>query len=64
MSCHCQNDECQKVLVHSPPTISHISLFTDMEWLRGYCTPKKKLACFALYLKIINTVLKNDIGIF
>ena len=26
--------------------------------LRGYCTPNQKLACFVLYLKIINTFLK------
>ena len=26
--------------------------------LRGYCTPNQKLACFMLYLKIINTFLK------
>ena len=44
---------------------------------RWYCTPKQKLACFVLYLKIINTfwkiiyasyselykILKNDINI-
>ena len=27
--------------------------------LTGYCTPNQKLACFVLYLKIINTFLKN-----
>ena len=26
--------------------------------LRGNCTPNQKLACFALYLKIINTFWK------
>ena len=31
--------------------------------LRGYCTPDQKLACFVLYLKIINTSLKNNICI-
>ena len=31
--------------------------------LRGYCTPKQKLACFVLYLKIINTFLKNNVYI-
>ena len=30
-------------------------------YLRGYCTPYQKLACFVLYLKIINTFLKNNI---
>ena len=29
--------------------------------LRGYCTLNHKLACFVLYLKIINTLLKNNI---
>ena len=33
------------------------------DWLMEYCTPNKKLACFVLYLKIINTFLKNDICI-
>ena len=27
--------------------------------LRGYCTPNQKLAYLVLYLKIINTFLKN-----
>ena len=31
--------------------------------LRGYCTPDQKLACFVLYLKIINTFLKNNLCI-
>ena len=26
--------------------------------LRGYCTHNKKLACFVLYLKVINTFVK------
>ena len=28
--------------------------------LRGYCTPNQKLACFVLYLKVINIFLKNN----
>ena len=28
-------------------------------FLRGYCTPNQKSACFMLYLKIINTFLKK-----
>ena len=32
--------------------------------LRGYCTSYSKLACFVLYLKIVNTFLKNNICIF
>ena len=28
--------------------------------LSGNCTPNQKLACFVLYLKIINTSLKNN----
>ena len=31
--------------------------------LRGYCTSYQKLACFVLYLKIINTFLKNKLCI-
>ena len=31
-----------------------------MHFLRGYCTPTPKLACFVLYLKIIN-IFKNDV---
>ena len=27
--------------------------------LRGYCTPNQKLACFVLYLKIVNTFQKK-----
>ena len=27
--------------------------------LKGNCTPNQKLACFVLYLKIINSFLKN-----
>ena len=30
----------------------------------GYYTPNQKLACSELYLKIINTFLKNDTCIF
>ena len=26
---------------------------------KGHCTPNQKLACFVLYLKIINTFLKK-----
>ena len=29
--------------------------------LRGYYTPNQILACFVLYLKIINTILENHI---
>ena len=32
--------------------------------LRGYYTPNQKLTCFVLYLKIINTFLKNNVCIF
>ena len=31
---------------------------------RGYCTPNQKLVCFGLYLKIINTLLKNNVHAF
>ena len=32
--------------------------------LKGNCTPNQKLVCFVLYLKIVNTFLKNNIGIY
>ena len=31
--------------------------------LRGYCTSYQKSACFVLYLKIINNILKNKLCI-
>ena len=31
-----------------------------MQLLKGNYTPNFKLACFVLYLKIINTFLKHD----
>ena len=36
----------------------YFSIFPSSEPLRGYCTYYQKLACFVLYLKIINNVLK------
>ena len=34
---------------------------TDTKYLKGgNCIPNQKLACFALYLKIVNTFLKNN----
>ena len=33
-------------------------LGNDNDKLKGYCTPNQKLACFVLYLKIINNSLK------
>ena len=35
----------------------------DCWYLRGYCTSYQKLACFVLYLKIINNFLKNKVCI-
>ena len=32
--------------------------------LRGYCTSYQKLACFVIYLKIINNALRNSLCIF
>ena len=37
------------------------SYISRLNLLRGYCITNQKLACFVLYLKIINTFLKNDI---
>ena len=31
--------------------------------LRENCTPNQKLACFALYLKIVNSFLQNNVYI-
>ena len=31
--------------------------------LRGYYIPNQKLACFVLYLEIIDTILKKNISI-
>ena len=31
--------------------------------LRGNCTPNKKLACFVLHLKIVNTFMQNNVYI-
>ena len=33
--------------------------FSD-QWLRGYCTPNLKFACFVCYLKTINTFSKKN----
>ena len=30
-------------------------------YLRGNCTPNQNLACFVLYLKIVNTFLQIDV---
>ena len=32
--------------------------------LRGYYTPNLILACFVCYLKIVNTFLNNNVGIY
>ena len=34
-------------------------VFVFLSSLRGNCTPNQKIACFLLYLKIINTFLKK-----
>ena len=39
------------------------TICTVLPIIKGYCTSYPKLACFVLYLKIINTFLKNDICI-
>ena len=35
-----------------------IGLILTKPFLRGYCTPNQKLACFVLYLKIIKIFRK------
>ena len=42
--------------------IPQIWWYIILIFLRGYCTSYQKLACFVLYLKIINT-LKNNVCI-
>ena len=37
---------------------TYILIFKTSKYLRGNCTPDQKLACFVLYLKIVNTFLK------
>ena len=39
------------------------TLLLNNSTLRGYCTPNQISAYFVLYLKIINTFLKNDMCI-
>ena len=47
------------LLVHSFMIYQKDNAITKVEHLEGNCTPNQKLACFVLYLKIINTFLKN-----
>ena len=42
--------------------IVFINYFWNMTALRGYCISNQKFACFVLYLKIINTFMKNNIS--
>ena len=57
----------QKLVALSPKSIGQnnsCNLFeNNFRFLRGYYTLYQKLACFVLYLKIINTFLENDICI-
>ena len=40
----------------------YTSFYTSGPYIKGgNCTPNQKLACFVIYLKIINTFLKHDI---
>ena len=50
---YCIKYDCPLRCLKHHPSIAHHS--------RGYYTPTQKLACFVLYLKIINTFLKNNI---
>ena len=61
-----QSDLCAKKLAN-PMKSTNLSgsfmsprsvIFKWGKYLKGYCTPNQKLACFVLYLKIINTFLK------
>ena len=42
----------------------HVPLQGLSSFIKGVLHPLSKLACFLLYLQIINTFLKNDICIF
>ena len=44
-------------------TLCQKPFFSDMHILTGYYTPNQKLACLVMYLKIINTFLKNNVCI-
>ena len=44
-------------VMHNDLMIVHLAV------IKGNCTPKQKLVWFVLYLKIVNTFLKNNICI-
>ena len=53
---------CDEIPNKSPPiAISKFANTSSCDPLRGYCTSYPKVACFVLYLKIVNTFLKNNI---
>ena len=67
---HAQNAATTKKKKRKCTTTSHRSwssctgrLLVGESFLRGYCTSYQKLACFVLYLKIINQFLKNRLCI-
>ena len=46
------------------PLTANWSIFQKQyNLLRGNCTPNQKLACFALYLKTVNTFVQNNVYI-
>ena len=50
-----ENGRCVGKLIFVSLTVNF-----NIWWLKGYCTPNQNLAWFVLYLKIINTFLKNS----
>ena len=55
---------CDEIPNKSPPiAIPKFANASSCDPLRGYSTSYPKLACFVLYLKIVNTFLKNNICI-
>ena len=57
---------CQHYVLHVLSVPAHnydTGVIRRKMLLRGYCTSYQKLACFVLYLKIINNFVKNKLCI-
>ena len=51
------------VFIGSPPQLYSLNPVAQTFWGPRELHPNQKFACFVLYLKIINTILKNNICI-
>ena len=58
-SVHSPNTKVTRAVLISSP----IDMYKKKHSFRGNCTPNQKLACFVLYLKIVNTFLKKNVRI-